>query len=128
MLVFQSDYTNLYSHQKPNILGPMFPSTLDISWHSSLSLLFNFLTKFIYLAVLCLSCSIWDLVPWPGTEPRLHALVAHGLKHWTTAKSLPLSCFLSIIYSLTLPWIQNSNSERSWFTFLWPLKTVNLSS
>ena len=35
-----------------------------------------------------LSCSIWDLVPWPGIEPRPPAVKAGSLSHWTT-RELP---------------------------------------
>ena len=35
---------------------------------------FVFVLIFIYLAVLGLSCSLWDLVPWSGIEPRPPAL------------------------------------------------------
>ena len=31
-----------------------------------------------------LSCSIRELVPWPGTEPRPPPLGAQSLSHWTT--------------------------------------------
>ena len=51
----------------------------------------------ISLAALCLSCdmwtfsggmrsfscSMWDLVPWPGTGPRSPALGGWSLSHWT---------------------------------------------
>ena len=30
------------------------------------------------------SCSMWDLVPWPGIEPGFPALTARNLSHWTT--------------------------------------------
>ena len=30
------------------------------------------------------SCGMWDLVPWPGIEPRPPALGAQSLSHWTT--------------------------------------------
>ena len=33
----------------------------------------------IYLAVSGLSCSMWDLVPWPGIEPGPPALGAQSL-------------------------------------------------
>ena len=46
---------------------------------------------FIYLAapglscsMQTLSCSIWDLVPWPGIEPGPPALGAWSLNRWTT--------------------------------------------
>ena len=29
-----------------------------------------------------LGCSIWDLIPWPGTEVRLRALGVQSLSHW----------------------------------------------
>ena len=35
------------------------------------------------LPVLGLSCSMWDLVPWPGNEPGSLALGAWSLNHWT---------------------------------------------
>ena len=38
-----------------------------------------------------LSCNMWDLVPWPGIEPRLPALGAWRLSHWAIGKSLRLS-------------------------------------
>ena len=37
----------------------------------------------IYLAVLALSCSTWDLVPWPGREALPPALRGWSLSHWT---------------------------------------------
>ena len=30
------------------------------------------------------SCGMWDLVPWPGIEPRPLALGVQSLSHWTT--------------------------------------------
>ena len=56
---------------------------------------------FIYLAVLCLSCSMqdllscsmwtlscgmWDLGLWPGIEPRPPALESQSLSDWTTSE------------------------------------------
>ena len=37
-------------------------------------------------------CSKWDLVPWPGIEPRPPALGVWSLSHWTTRK-VPLAFF-----------------------------------
>ena len=31
-----------------------------------------------------LSCGMWNLVPWPGIKPRVLALGAWTLSHWTT--------------------------------------------
>ena len=44
---------------------------------------FFFFLTFIYLAAPGLSCSMWDLVPWPGMEPKLPALGVQSLSHWT---------------------------------------------
>ena len=30
------------------------------------------------------SCGLWDLVSWPGLEPRPPALGVQSLSHWTT--------------------------------------------
>ena len=38
----------------------------------------------IYLAVLGLSCSMWDLVPWPEIKLKPSALGAQSPSHWTT--------------------------------------------
>ena len=38
--------------------------------------------KFI-LTASGLCCGIWDLVPWPGVEPRAPALGSWNLSHWT---------------------------------------------
>ena len=35
-----------------------------------------------------LSCSLWDLVPWPGVEPGPSALGEWSLSHWTTREVL----------------------------------------
>ena len=58
---------------------------------------------FIYLAVLDLSCSIlslhcgmWDLVPWPGIEPRPPALGAPSLIHWTT-REIPYTWHFKLV-------------------------------
>ena len=40
-----------------------------------------------YLATLALSCNMWDLVPWPGIEPRPLALGAQSLATGPPGKS-----------------------------------------
>ena len=54
-----------------------------------LSILYFFLLFiFIYVAAPGLSCSMWDLVPWPGIETRPLALGEQGLRHRTTREVL----------------------------------------
>ena len=54
---------------------------------------------FIYLAALGLSCSMWDLAPWPGIEPGPPALGAQSLSHWTT-REVPISSFLRNLHTV----------------------------
>ena len=49
--------------------------------------IYNFL-KNICLAVVGVSCSMWDLGPWPGFEPGPPAWGAQSLSHWTTREVL----------------------------------------
>ena len=42
--------------------------------------------------MLSLSCSMWDLVPWLGIEPRPPTLDAQSFSHWTT-REVPLWFF-----------------------------------
>ena len=60
---------------------------------------FFFLRLFSYLTVLGLSCSMWDLAPWPP------ALGARRLSHWTT-REVPMCLFFSF------------NNYRIWARFL----------
>ena len=43
--------------------------------------------------MLGLGWSVWDLVPWPGVEPRPSALGAQSLSPWTAKEVLRLACF-----------------------------------
>ena len=49
-----------------------------------------------------LSCSMWDVVPWPGIEPRPPALGVQSLSRWTTRKVLyflfQCPCLLTSIF------------------------------
>ena len=44
----------------------------------------DLLEIFICLVVPGLHCSVWDLIPWPGFEPKAPALGAQSLSHWIT--------------------------------------------
>ena len=56
------------------------------------------LFKIIYLPVLGLSCSEWDLVPWPGIEPVSPALGVWCLSCWTT-REVPVTFLLESAFS-----------------------------
>ena len=58
------------------------------SWNNASSLLKTNKKRFIYLAVPGLICGMWDLVPWPGMEPRSPVLGAWSLSHWTIREVL----------------------------------------
>ena len=63
--------------------GPRPAPSPDSSLNSNLSL--SLKKKKIYLAVPGLSCGIWNLVPWPGSNlGPLHW--EQSLSHWTTMK------------------------------------------
>ena len=61
---------------------------------------------FIYLALTDFSCSIWDIVPLPGIEPRSPPLGVHTLSHWPTKEVLEQVCY----YSFPFPSIHASMS------------------
>ena len=49
------------------------------------------------------SCTMWDLVHQPGTEPRPPALGVQSLSHWTTMEVSPLlfsTVYLRFLYIL----------------------------
>ena len=52
------------------------------NWRLITLLFFKYLL--IYLAAPGLSCSMWDLVPWPGIKPGPPALGAESLNHRTS--------------------------------------------
>ena len=53
-----------------------------------------FFNYYFYLAELRLSCSMWDLVPWPGIEPGPPALGAQRLRPQTT-REIPAGRFFT---------------------------------
>ena len=48
----------------------------------------------VALGILDLCCHTWDLVSWPGIEPRPSTLGARGLSYWT-AREVPSIMFLT---------------------------------
>ena len=63
--------------------------------------LFIWLCQVFVLACRIFSCDVWDLVPWPGIEPRPPALGAWSLNHWIT-REVPLIALMLIFQSLGL--------------------------
>ena len=57
-----------------------------------------------------LTCSMWDLVPWPGIEPGPSALGAWSLSHWTTREVSVLS------FSWEESWCLRHGFPRFWIT------------
>ena len=55
---------------------------------------------FTYLAVLGLSCGMWDSVPW--IEPRPPTLGAQSLNYWITSKVPLISFYMCIILNCDL--------------------------
>ena len=48
-----------------------------------------------------LSCLRWDLVPWPGSEPRPPALAAQSLSHWSTREVSPVLFLFKNVFSIS---------------------------
>ena len=75
-----------------------FWSWLKVTWICISTLLglfvcLFFLFVFISLAASGLSCSMWDLVPWPGIKPGPSASGVQSFNHWTT-RDVPVFPFL----------------------------------
>ena len=74
-----------------------FKLPINRSLHCKHEIFFKQLFKkkffFSYLTALGLSCSMWDLVPWPGIKPTSHALWAGFLTPGPSGKSCVLTLF-----------------------------------
>ena len=68
-----------------------------------------------------LGCGMCDLVPWPQIEPRLPALGAWSLGHWTAAEA-------PVMLLLRAHWVPLQNKLVSWLqppAFLRPLSLLS---
>ena len=84
------------------VIGRNDKQYLEIGWHSwdaNSSVVKNDYSKanknpvytlFIYLATVGLSCSVSDLLPWPGVQSGPPELGGHSLSYWTTRQVPPL--------------------------------------
>ena len=59
-----------------------------------------------------LSCYVWDLVPWPGMEPRPPAFGARSLSPWTS-REVPTCWFFST--NVVLAWGHLCGSADGYF-------------
>ena len=59
---------------------------------------------FYYFTMPGLSCSMWDLVLWPGIEPRLPVLGVWSFSHWITRE---VPCFY-------LQWTKGRPFDKCW--------------
>ena len=75
--------------QPPSILWCHFlpPSLWLLTFQLHWIFFFNFFAGEGVLHVI-FSCGVWDLVPWPGIEPRPPALGVWSLSRWTTREVL----------------------------------------
>ena len=113
MLVKMTWFIKLVMVQQPLRENTSYPRRVKRTQNSHFPAFFFFFLKksFIYLAAPGLSCSTWDLVSWPGIEPRPFALGVQSLSHWTTREvPLPLP--------LTLELGSSGSSAHSRFTTL----------
>ena len=65
-----------------------------------------------------LSCSVWDLVPWPEIKPRHPALGVWYLSHWTT-REIPIIQFL--VLKITFKRNRRVNGHLPSGLGLWPV-------
>ena len=98
------NFTNSESWSKYEFNGNQI-SKCTASYLSLHSFFFSNIYLF-YLAALGLICGMWDLVPWPGIEPRPPSLGAQILSHWTT-KEVPVTPFLIVVACLCAKSLQS---------------------
>ena len=103
----------------------LFTRNPNVTEHPVFFLLFIF----IYVAAPGLSCSMWDLVPWPGIETGPLALGEQGLSHRTTREVLSslFWFFFNILYFIWSPllpprglWVHLPHRTISAPLLMWP--------
>ena len=68
-----------------------------------------------------LSCSMWDLAPWPGTEPRTPTRGVWSLSHWTT-REVPCPSLIGGVWTDCYGWflfcgVLYFYLDQLWFEF-----------
>ena len=63
------------------------------------------------------SCSMWNLVPWPGIEPWPPALGVQRLSHWTTMEVLR-QCFKEIVSLVMMRYITGKGKSKCLVTII----------
>ena len=86
----------------------------------------SFLKK-MYLAAPGLSCTLQDLVPWPGIKPRPPALGAQSPSYWTTRSSIFFNQFFLLKHNcFTEFWCFLSNLNMNSHRYTYILSLLNL--
>ena len=122
--VFNLDHS--FTHDLSHMFINFIPSIIRKTCHW-LSFLYLFIWLCRVLVSTCrifdgmqnLSCSMWDLAPWPGMEPKPPVLGTQSLSHWTTRE------VLSFLYYKNS---QKSNSTKKFAFRNWSrlLKLVSI--
>ena len=99
-------FVNIFSH---------FVARLFI--YLIMSFFFN-VYLFTYFAVPGLSCSMWDLIPWPGIEPGPPTLGAQSLSPWTSREIPVMVSFDEHMFLILIKY------KTSVFFLLWLLLSV----
>ena len=67
-----------------------------------------------------LTCSMWDLIPWPGIKPIAPEVGAQSLNLWTAREvSEIMSFFCSPLQAVHLPQVQERQQMTEWINILW---------
>ena len=73
----------------------------------------------LLLAALCLSCSMWDPVPWLGNKPGPLALGVWGPSHWTTREA-PVNTLTATFWETQRHPVKGITTKMAVFSILVP--------
>ena len=70
----------------------------------------------LHCSMQTLSYDMWDLVPWPGIEPRPLVLEVWNLSHWTT-REVPMNVFFIEVSTVDLQCHVSFSCTAQWFSY-----------